>query len=182
MEELNIGEKIKRLRKAQNLTQEELADRADLTKGFISQLERDLTSPSIATLAAIVDVLGVKLADFFEDSHPETYVFRMDQRVISSASTEGVEVMLMVPSAQMRHMDPVIVTLKPGSKTALETSHEGEEFGTVLKGQVILHLDRPYRVQRGDCFYFDSGQEHWMENPGKVDAVIIWVVSPPVFY
>lgn len=182
MEELNIGEKIKRLRKAQSLTQEELADRADLTKGFISQLERDLTSPSIATLAAIVDVLGIKLADFFEDSHADTYVFRAEGRVVSSASTEGVKVELLVPSAQMRLMDPVVVTLKPGAKTMLETSHEGEEFGMVLKGSVILHLDRPYKVRRGDCFYYESGQEHWMENPGKVEAEIVWVVSPPVFY
>jgi len=64
---LNIGEKIRRLRKANNLTQEELANRVYLTKGFISQLERDLTSPSIITLKGILDVLGEELADFFLD-------------------------------------------------------------------------------------------------------------------
>ena len=72
---LNIGEKIRRLRKANNLTQEELANRVYLTKGFISQLERDLTSPSIITLKGILDVLGEELADFFLDIKHEKVLF-----------------------------------------------------------------------------------------------------------
>ena len=63
-----IGEKIKRLRILNNLTQEELALRCDLTKGFISKLERDLTSPSIATLVDILEALGTDLKDFFNES------------------------------------------------------------------------------------------------------------------
>ena len=62
---MNIGNKIKELRIAKNLTQEELADRAELSKGFISQVERDLTSPSIATLIDILQCLGTNLNDFF---------------------------------------------------------------------------------------------------------------------
>ncbi len=70
-DEIKIGEKLRRLRMENGLTQEELANRAYLTKGFISQLERDLTSPSIATLKSILDVLGVELAEFFQDMpHP----------------------------------------------------------------------------------------------------------------
>lgn len=61
---MNIGEKIKRLRKKNGLTQEELADRCELTKGFISQIERDLTSPSIATLVDILESLGTNLQEF----------------------------------------------------------------------------------------------------------------------
>jgi transcriptional regulator with XRE-family HTH domain len=62
---MQIGNKIKRLRLEYGLTQEELADRCELTKGYISQLERDLTSPSIATLKDILDCLGSSIPEFF---------------------------------------------------------------------------------------------------------------------
>ncbi|NLJ79542.1 MAG: helix-turn-helix transcriptional regulator, partial [Firmicutes bacterium] len=72
---MKIGEKIKRLRIQHNLTQEELADRCELSKGFISQVERELTSPSIATLVDILESLGTTLPDFFKDEVPEKIVF-----------------------------------------------------------------------------------------------------------
>ena len=72
---MDIGNKIKELRVAKNLTQEELADRAELSKGFISQLERNLTSPSIATLIDILQCLGTDLNDFFSDKPEEQIVF-----------------------------------------------------------------------------------------------------------
>ena len=65
---MEIGSKIKALRIVNGLTQEELADRAELSKGFISQLERDLTSPSIATLSDILQCLGVSVSEFFANS------------------------------------------------------------------------------------------------------------------
>jgi transcriptional regulator with XRE-family HTH domain len=71
---MNIGEKIKRLRVKKSLTQEELADRCELTKGFISQVERDLTSPSIATLVDILEGLGTNLKDFFNETVEEKIV------------------------------------------------------------------------------------------------------------
>ena len=72
---MEIGSKIKELRIAKGLTQEELADRAELSKGFISQVERDLTSPSIATLIDILQCLGTDLKDFFNDTSDEQVVF-----------------------------------------------------------------------------------------------------------
>ena len=72
---MEIGSKLRELRIAKNLTQEELADRAELSKGFISQVERDLTSPSIATLMDILQCLGTSLKDFFQDDS-EIFPFR----------------------------------------------------------------------------------------------------------
>ena len=72
---MNIGQKVRELRIAKNLTQEELADRSELSKGFISQLERDLTSPSIATLVDILQCLGTNLNEFFSDDEEEQVVF-----------------------------------------------------------------------------------------------------------
>ena len=179
---LKIGEKIKRLRKANNLTQEELANRAYLTKGFISQLERDLTSPSIVTLKSILDVLGEELADFFRDVKHERILFDRKVRVLSSSSTEQMEVELLVPSAQSRLMDPVLVSLEPGSATDTHLGHEGEEFAFLLKGRVTLWVDKEaYRMEKGDCFYFTSDREHRVHNSGKTAAKLLWIVSPPVF-
>ena len=179
---LEIGEKLKRLRKANNLTQEELANRAYLTKGFISQLERDLTSPSIVTLKSILDVLGEELADFFRDVKHEKVLFDKKARVLSSTSTEQMEVELLVPSAQSRFMDPVLVSLEPGESTETHLGHEGEEFGFLLQGRVTLWVDKEaYRMRKGDCFYFASDKEHRLHNSGKTKAKLLWIVSPPVF-
>src|SRR4030042_2104148 len=114
---LKIGEKLRRLRLANNLTLEELANRAYLTKGYISQLERDLTSPSIITLKDILDVLGEELADFFKEASPEKEFYPKSSRFITSDSTDTLRVELLVPGAQNRLMDPVLVTLSPGAKT-----------------------------------------------------------------
>ena len=179
---LKIGEKIRRLRKANNLTQEELANRAYLTKGFISQLERDLTSPSIVTLKGILDVLGEELADFFGDVKHGSVLFEKKARVLSSTSTESMKVELLVPSAQSRLMDPVLVSLQPGTSTDTHAGHEGEEFGFLLQGRVTLWVDEvPYRMRKGDSFYFVSDREHHVHNSGRSIAKILWLVSPPVF-
>ena len=72
---MQIGAKLKELRILKGLTQEELADRTELSKGFISQLERDLTSPSIATLMDILQCLGTSIGEFFNETQEEQIVF-----------------------------------------------------------------------------------------------------------
>ena len=74
-----LGEKIKNLRLSYELTQEELADRCELTKGYISQLENDLNSPSIATLTDILNALGSNLAEFFKEESKEKVVFSKEE-------------------------------------------------------------------------------------------------------
>ena len=75
---MDIGSKVKRLRQANGLTLEELANRSELTKGFLSQLERDLTSPSVATLENILEALGTNLQEFFSEKQEEQIVFKKD--------------------------------------------------------------------------------------------------------
>ncbi|WP_448382057.1 helix-turn-helix domain-containing protein [Desulfosoma sp.] len=179
---LKIGDKLRRLRMENGLTQEELANRAYLTKGFISQLERDLTSPSIATLKSILDVLGVDLAEFFQDMPRPTVVARKKSRVLSSESSERCAIYFLLPRAMGRVMDPVIVKMQKGGRTVEHTPHEGEEFGFVIKGSVTLWFDnKPHRLNVGDCFYFKSSTRHWVENSGRGEAHILWVVSQSRF-
>lgn len=180
---MKIGERLKRLRMVNALTQEELASRADLTKGYISQLENDTTCPSIATLKDIVDVLGVTLQEFFaEPAKSENIVFGADARVQSTDDDAGVKVELLVPGAQHREMDPVLVTLKPGEEMDEQGYHDGEEFGYLLQGKVQLRLDdRLYKISKDECFYFSSDKKHTVKNIGKTEAKILWVVTPPTF-
>jgi transcriptional regulator with XRE-family HTH domain len=180
---LKIGERLKRLRIINSLTQEELASRADLTKGFISQLENDATSPSIATLKDILDVFGVSMQEFFSDTtDAEDIVYGKDARVQAS-NDEKIKVELLVPGAQNREMDPVLVTLAPGEEMDEQQFHEGEEFGFVLLGKVQLKLDEKlHTVRKDECFYFSSDKKHSVKNIGKGPARILWVVTPPTFY
>jgi len=180
---VKIGERLKRLRMVNSLTQEELASRADLTKGFISQIENDATSPSIATLKDIVDVFGISMQEFFSEQEDHDIVFGKDARVQATADTDGVKVELLVPGAQNRDMDPVLVTLDPGEEMDEQPFHEGEEFAYVLSGKVQLKLDdKLYTVAKDECFYFVSDKRHSVKNVGKGQAKLLWVVTPPTFY
>ena len=179
---MKIGEKIKRLRMQHNLTQEELADRCELSKGFISQVERELTSPSIATLVDILESLGTNLADFFSDAPPEKIVFTQDDVAVKSYSKLKSEGEWIVARAQKNAMEPILVHLEPGGKTDFDHPHDGEEFGYVLKGQIFLHLgSNKAKVRKGEAFYFASKAGHYISNAGKRPATVLWVSTPPSF-
>ncbi|HTP63798.1 MAG TPA: XRE family transcriptional regulator [Geobacteraceae bacterium] len=180
---MKIGDRLKRLRMINSLTQEELASRADLTKGYISQLENDATSPSIATLKDILDVFGVSMQEFFSETTDEDVVYGRDARVQATDDDEKIKVELLVPGAQNREMDPVLVTLDPGEEMEEQPFHEGEEFGFVLLGKIRLRLDeRLYTVKKDEGFYFKSDKKHTVKNIGRGQAKILWVVTPPTFY
>ena len=178
---MKIGEGLKRLRMINGLTQEELASRADLTKGYISQLENDTTCPSIATLKDILDVCGVSMQEFFSEPVETEVVFGAEARVRPSGG-DRVKVELLVPGAQNRELDPALVTLAPGAEMEEQDVHEGEEFGYLLLGRVQVRLDdKAYTVKKDECFLFSSDRRHSVKNIGKGPARILWVVTPPTF-
>lgn len=179
---MKIGDRLKRLRMVNSLTQEELASRADLTKGYISQVENDSACPSIATLKDILDVFGVSMQEFFTEPSDREVVFGHDDRVQSTAKDDAVKVELLVPGAQTREMDPALVTLSPGAEMDLQDVHEGEEFGYVLRGRVQVVLDdKCYTVKQDECFFFTADRRHKVKNIGRGPAKILWVVTPPTF-
>ncbi len=181
---MEIGKRIRQLRLQAGLTQEELANRTDLTKGFISQVESDTTSPSIATLEDLVRALGTTLAEFFQDppDRARKTVFGKEDWVVSGESEEGFELTFLIPEAHLHEMEPVLVTLEPGGSTAATGAHEGEEFGYVLSGQVELRVgEGAHRVRKDECFYYPADAEHRIVNTGKTRAQILWVSCPPSF-
>lgn len=179
---MDIGSKIKGLRLMHGLTMEDLADRTELSKGFISQLERNLTSPSIATLLDILACLGTDLKDFFSDSASAPAVFDSEDAFVKEDHESGHSISWLVPQAQKNTMEPILLTLAPGGSFGPHDPHAGEEYGYVLAGTVTLLLGRQkLKVKRGSSFYFKSSQNHEVQNAGKAEAKILWVVSPPSF-
>ena len=179
---MEIGNRLKELRIGKGLTQEELADRSELSKGFISQLERDLTSPSIATLVDILQCLGTTISEFFMEDREEQVVFH-DEDYFEKVDTElGNKIEWIIPNAQKNMMEPIRLTLEPGGSTYRDVPHEGEEFGYVLKGNIRIHIGKKvYTAKKGDAFYFTPGAEHYIEASKNSGATLIWVSTPPSF-
>ncbi len=179
---VTLGEKIRYLRLSGNLTQEELADRCELSKGFISQMERDITSPSIATLTDVLHALGTTLQDFFKEEEAETIVFTVDDYAVREDADLASKTTWLIPNAQKNQMEPVLMTIHPGGRSFIDMPHEGEEFGYVLKGAVDIYFDkRVVRAKQGDSFYYRADRPHELRNPYKRDAIVIWVSTPPTF-
>lgn len=179
---MNIGNKLKELRVQKGLTQEELADRAELSKGFISQLERDLTSPSIATLVDILQVLGTDLNEFFSEKTEEQIVFSSSDYFEKTDEACRNRTEWIIPNAQKNIMEPIRLTLEPGGSTYPDNPHEGEEFGYILSGSVTIHIGkRAIRAKKGESFYFTPNSTHYLTASEKTGASLIWVSSPPSF-
>jgi transcriptional regulator with XRE-family HTH domain len=177
-----IGKKIQQLRLKYGLTQEDLADRAELSKGFISQLERDLTSPSIATLMDILQCLGISIQEFFTEERMETVVFTPADLFTKEDEQEGTSVTWLVPHAQKNRMEPILFTLDPKKSSAPDVPHEGEEFGYMLAGNATLLLgNQKYRIKKGDSFCFTPSMAHGFYNHGNTKIVVLWVSAPPSF-
>ncbi len=177
---MDIGKNLKELRLRQDLTLEELASRCELTKGFLSQVERNLTSPSISTLEDILEALGTTLSDFFKPEKETQVVFGVADFFVDDGDDYKIE--WIVPNAQKNEMEPILLTLHPGCRSRVMESHGGEEFGYVLKGNVFLVIDeKRHKLRPKETFYIDGRKSHYLLNTGTRDAKVIWITTPPMF-
>ncbi|MGL4387779.1 MAG: helix-turn-helix domain-containing protein [Brevinema sp.] len=178
---MRIGEKIKELRLERGLTQDELANRCELSKGFISQLERDLVSPSVSNLSGILNGLGTTIHTFFQ-MQEEQIVFNEQDFYEISDTTLGYKVEWIIPNTQKNRMEPILLTIEKGGRYKEEQAHDGEEFGYVLEGSIAIYLgNKMFKVKKGESFYFQSGKTHHLENIGIKEAKLIWISTPPNF-
>ena len=156
------------------------AYRAELSKGVISQVERELTSPAIATLMDILQCLGTTIGEFFTETADEQIVFGKNDFFIKEDGELKNTVKWIVPNAQKNCMEPILLTLEAGGSSCPDSPHEGEEFGYVLSGSIAIHLgNRVFRAKKGESFYFTSDKTHYIES--KNGASLLWVSSPPSF-
>ena len=180
---MDIGEKLRLLRLQRGLTQEDLADRCELSKGFISQVERNLASPSIATLTDMLECLGSSLSSFFSEKPAEKTVFTpQDMFVKEDAESIRGSITWLIPDAQKNAMEPILITLQPDHEAVMDAPHEGEEFGYVLSGEIVIHLGKKKHVaKQGESFYYTADKSHYVINVKDKKAKFLWVSTPPTF-
>lgn len=177
---MDIGQRIKQLRIQNALTLEELASRSELTKGFLSQLERNLTSPSVSTLEDILEALGTDLASFFKESKQNKMVFHKDDFFVDEHDEYCIH--WIVPNAQKNEMEPILLEIHPGGKSKVFDPHDGEEFGYVIEGRIsLVYADKEYAVKKGETFYINGKSKHYLVNKGKSESKVLWITTPPLF-
>ena len=177
---MDIGHKIKQLRVQNGLTLEELASRSELTKGFLSQLERNLTTPSISTLEDILEALGSSLSDFFKEEKDEQTVFQKKDFFVDERDDYTIN--WIVPNTQKNDMEPILIEIPQGGKSFSVRPHGGEEFGYVVDGTAVLIAgDKRYVIKKGETFYMTGKDFHYITNEKAKTAKIIWVSTPPLF-
>ncbi len=180
---MELGQHVRKIRKESGLTLEQVARSAGCSPSFVSQVEQGKASPSIATLKKIANVLHVNIVDFFLSSgDANDVVTREDERVNISLKRWRAKINLLVKSTQGKRMQPFYTVIQPGGGAPGFYSHEGEEFGIVLKGELDIDLNGTnYRVKENESFYYSSQIPHGWINSTDEETIVVWVVSPPTF-
>lgn len=179
---MDIGSKLKSLRLKNQLTLEDVANRCELSKGFLSQVENNLSSPSIATLEDILEVLGSSLSNFFKADKPEENVIVCSNDDYFENEQDEYKIQYLVPNAQKNLMEPIYLTLMPKGKSEIVPPHDGEDFGFILEGEItIFYGDEQISAKAGDSFYIYCNENYHLYNGGKKEAKLLWVSSPPYF-
>ncbi|GGG20482.1 Cro/Cl family transcriptional regulator [Lysinibacillus alkalisoli] len=176
---MQIGRKIKALRLKKGLTQEELGERTDLSKGYISQLERDLNSPSIETLFSLLEVLGCKPKDFFDDAGEEQkVVYSEDDQSIYCDEDKKYEIQWLIPTSNEKEMEPVILRLDQGGEFKNFEPSLAETFIYVLEGKIRLVVgNEEYIATTGNALYYDASEHHQIFNAFAGQTILFLVAT-----
>ncbi len=176
-----LGSNLRRARQQADLTLQEVAAEANLTAGFLSQVERGLTSPSISSLAAIAGVLNIDMADFFKVPASLSRTTRAVNRQAYSLDEARILYERITTAFPGHQMNGVISTLQPGYH-GVAFRHEGEELHFILEGSVTAELDGKVIVlQTGDSMHFSSEQMHRMWNHTAGVVRVLTVVTMDIF-
>ena len=182
-----LGHQIRDLRRAKGITIPQLAARIDRSVGWVSQIERGLSEVTIAALHQIAAALEVQLSWFFATGAPPAaqelgVVLRKANRRTLDFHGSGVHEEILSPnlSGQLLLVES---TFAPGASTGdRDRERRGEEAGLVLSGTLQLRVDgKTFTLQAGDSFAFARQGPHRCHNPGKVPAVVLWVITPPSY-
>jgi transcriptional regulator with XRE-family HTH domain len=178
-----VGQRIRDLRRTRAMSLETVAARTDLSIGFISQVERGLSSPSLRVLATLADVLGVGIAGLFDarentGAAPDAVVTRERERANLNLWRSGISKQLLSPAGSEGRLNLFLVHMEPEGSTGDELyTHDGEEAGLVISGEMNLTVDaESWTLKQGDSFHFASRRPHRFSNPsGDAKAVVLWV-------
>jgi transcriptional regulator with XRE-family HTH domain len=174
-----VGARVRSLRRERGLTIEQLAAATGLTKGFISQLERDRTAPSLSSIARICDALGVRLSTIFE-GEPEPALVRRTERVAMDGDFPSENYLLS--SRDEQRFQAIESYVAPGGGAGDElNSLPGEmEFVYVLEGALVLQVgDETHRLDEGDAITYPLSKPHtWRNASDAKPARVLWIAAP----
>ena len=183
----NLGERVRGLREKMGFTQKELASRMGMTPSFVSQLEKNLISPSLDSLLKLSEKLHASPVHFLLDSG-EGPLRRMvvkpgERRSVSPGEGKagGAGLQLLVSDVTNRRMEPYLLTLPGGGRiNGHFFNHKGDEFAYLLEGEAEVEVrGETHLLKPGDSLYLETAVPSRWVNPGRRDAVLLWVLSPP---
>lgn len=174
------GQRFRRLRLRRKLSLAQVAHATGVSVGFLSALERGQMRCSVATLRRIARFYQTNIISMFDTNGDSQRHVRPSQRKILETSP-GVRMELLAWGNTS--MEPHLFRIRPGGGSGASYSHEGEEFLYVLRGEFEIFLNRRerYLLKPGDSLYFESTMPHRWKNPGRTEAWILWVNTPPTF-
>jgi DNA-binding transcriptional MerR regulator len=177
----DLGARLRRLRRRTGLGVNAAARRAKISPGFLSAIERARSNASVATLQRLAATYGTTVIELFQQKpkRPTRLVRPAETRVLQTQS--GVRMELLANGTAM--LQCMLFRVAPGAGSDGAYSHQGEEFIYMLDGALEVWLDEIecHALQQGDSFWFESTLGHRWYNPGKQDAVLLWINTPPTF-
>lgn len=177
----SLGEKLRARRRELKLTLQDVAGQAGLTAGFISQIERDITTPSLSSLVSVAQVLGVPVRHFMSQPDGHGALTRQNERPVYSVGDKTLSYERLSSNFSGNVLRSVIVHEPPGHK-AEPISHDGEELILVLDGEITIEVDGVTNILRtGDSLHFPSTNVHSTWNHTAKTAAILWVGTMDVF-
>jgi DNA-binding transcriptional MerR regulator/uncharacterized RmlC-like cupin family protein len=174
------GARFRRLRTQRGLSLAQVARATGVSVGFLSSLERGQMRSSVATLRRIARFYRTNILSLFEIAGETRRLVRPAHRKILETK-EGVRMELLAWGNTV--MEPHLFRVKSGGGSGESYTHEGEEFLHVLRGgfEVWLGDNEHYLLKTGDSLYFESSMPHRWRNPGRSEAWLLWVNTPPTF-
>lgn len=186
-DEQSLGSRLRSVRHDLGLSLQEVARRAKLSIGMISQIERGQTSPTFRSLRLLSNALEMPIESFFNQPHPvdptdEGVVVRPQNRRTLRLDRKGIVTEYIDPDTRGT-MQMMLMTIEPGGGTGRENDqHIGEEGGLVLAGQFELHLDeKRLLLNEGDSFRFPASKAHRFRNPGSIPTRLVWFITPTLY-
>ncbi|HTS13441.1 MAG TPA: cupin domain-containing protein [Candidatus Limnocylindrales bacterium] len=175
-----VGERLRKLRLVRGYSLARVAKAAGVSVGFLSALERGHMSASVSTLRRLARFYRMNILSLFDPSQSNPGRVRPDQRKVLEAGP-GVRMELLAWGDTV--MEPHLFRVAPAAGSGESYAHEGEEFLFILRGCLEIELDggERHRLEAGDSFYFESSTHHRWSNPGKQEAHILWINTPPTF-
>jgi quercetin dioxygenase-like cupin family protein len=166
---LDIGSKIRAIRKRKKMTIAQMCEATGLSKGFVSNVENNNTSPSISTLQTIASCLGVPLPYLLLEKQQHMRVVKKDARTATSFNNLKIEHLTSKGGLRM-----MIVEFPPGASIGEPNVHEGEECHLVLEGRILAEQGEDSTIiEEGDSFSWNASVPHFVKNIGDVKAVVL---------